>query len=1311
MYGYLGNAPIAFDSRSLYFAHVLQLWTTVVAAGPPCAARSTASVSSSLVTAGHFFTFAIFLRDQFSNDVQDCMKMQVVISSNFSVSRPVDMENCSPLKLNLTVSGSYAIDVKLSSIDQVSAVIVVVTSKFYPRNSLVNLSSTIVTAGVPISVVLLARDIFGNPMPFDNYNGLPDSIADINSSERLVGSLTYSNSSLKATFTSSGLLRVSFKNKVGAVGPIFSLNVRPGTACASLTSVQGSGLSVATSGLPSHFTVVSRDAYGNLNLASNLAAFETSSQKYQYLASAVMSSGLHFVRKPGSFKPQWSMSVFSYVPGPLTATFYSQANFAEPNSVADAEASPQRLDSLSRQIFQSKSMAISGFVRIDRGFTASFAFSECHNTCTRVLVDGVAIYSCNSLQSLPMSPGTWAFVIIEHACLRISAASPRTARLLITESISSAFFNSASTFKVHHVTGSPFSVTSAPGFPYLRAMVPQGSGISVCTFGSLATFSMLIRDVFAQPTSLSGSLVEFVAVGQNTSTLTCSSASTAAPDVCRFSYVCGSTSVRLAHSKARVPGLVGEYFESVLFTDYLQPGAVQGFSKIDFELNFEDVAFSPLNNFDAAVNGATSAKRFGSQYFSVRWTGLLQAQFSEVYTLQCTSYGAVKIFIDGLMILAKSNTAQRQAVQGTISLVQFAYVDLRIDYAHSIGQFGMKLEWQSKSRPLANVPRNAMWHTQRGVLPDIVVSSVAGPLSLPVAKLSGAGLTIATAGVLAKFRVFTSDAIGMPSFLNSSRVWATARSLGGPTYSAIRQSGVRSDSIGNCDISYVPLILGDYAFDILHMAPGMLMSTVYATSVFLNPVVTPVALNLSLDSSIFAESYQSSSLTSRMSASWKGFFKPASVPVTTFQVQLGSAADKIRLAVDGTVIIDKFSITSASVTSVSATIFLSDANAFYDIAIDFAHATGALACAVTTQDGPIPSSRLFTSGPIGSLAPALLVRAAGACAATSKVMGVGAVKTVSCDLKSNLELHIRDAYNNPTSIGPHQVRALAYPLACAEDSVDCDDAVALDVSQGSPSMWNIAIILTRSGTWSVAVSLSQPGFVSATYYASAGFLPPFSVGPVPLNSELKEYSKSMRMSGFIKPLESVRKFSFKWAGDHVYYPSLFIDSPFFGDRAANYTKSPVVSAGIDDSRPVLRMRALNIDAPLVHPGFQPSLLWSYENVSWTAVPSGRLFTREHVQNVVVRVLAAKTCAATSYVRGGGFTVLTCGVETTFSVVARDEYWNMQGSVQDRWLVRVSRDDLAIASAVSNPSNRNVFSTPGLTNSSLHFLSSKTILCF
>lgn len=1314
VYGFVENTSIAFDVTSLYFSHRTQLWNTSVLAGQPCSSRSAATVSSSLVTAGQYFTLAINVRDEFSNSVTDCKNKQILISSNFSLRQQIEMENCSSLMLNLTVSGSYSIVVPFSSIDFVSVEVVVVNSKFCPEKSDVKFLSSIATAGSPISLFFVARDSFQNSMPIDNYDGLPQGIValDENSGERLVGSLVFANTSLSAIFTLSGQHRAIFRNKYGTVGMLFSMNVQPSAVCMSMVSVQGSGLSVATSGLLSRFTIISRDRYGNLNLASNWAAFENSSQKYQYLTSAIVGSELHFLRKPGSFKQSWSMSVFNFEAGSLTATFYARENFASPFSVDDIEVNTQQFDTLSSKVFQSKSAQFSGFIRINRGIVASFAFSDCQNSCTRVLIDGVVIFTCDYLKPLPISPGTWVFLVIEHACLHISAASPHVARALITESVSSTFLQSVSTFTAFHVRGSPFIVVAASGYPFLKTSLAQGSGLSVCTYGSLATFSILIRDIFSVSTSLSGSIIEFAAISRNTSTVTsvlsCQS-SLAASHICNFSYFCGSSSLRLVHSKAHVPGLIGEYHETVSFRDYMQPGAVQGFTKIDYDLNFQDVAFSPLNHFDTTVNGVATMKNFGSQYFSIRWTGLLQAQLSDVYTLQCTSYGAVKLFIDGLMILTKPRTFQRQAVQGTVSLLQSAFVDLRIDYVHTIGRFGMKLEWKSRSQPFADIPQSVLWHSQSEVLPEFFVSAVAGAPLLSKSIINGAGLTIATAGILSNFRVFASDAIGLPTLLDTSRIWACAKSFGGPTFSSIRQSDVRSESPGNYVVSYLPMISGDYAFDILHMAPGMLMSTVYATSVFLNPVNTGLSSNLSLDSSVFTELFQNISLSSRMSASWKGFMKPAGVPITTFYVQLGSATDKIRVAVDGIIIIDKFTMMSASVTKISATILLSDVSHFYDISIDFAHATGSLKCAVTTQDGPIPSSRLFVSDILGSPAPSLLVRAGGACASTSKILGIGAVKSLPTDLRSNIELHIRDSYNNPTSIGVYQVRAIAYSSLCSQGSSNCDASVSLNTNQISDSIWNIVLSLTRSGKWSVDIALSQPGFLSATYYSSVGFSSPMSAGLISLNTNIKEDSKSVRMSGFIKLVESVRKFSFKWAGDHVYYPSLYVDHPFIGERNANYTKSPVANAGLDDLQSVLRMRDLKIDAPFLHPGFQPSLLWRFDNESWVPVPSNRFFTREVVNTMIVHVLPAKTCAIMSYVAGASFTLATCGMDAMFSIVARDEYSNVQNNIQDRWMVRLLRDASSVALIMSDPTNNNKVIIPALTNSSRHFVSGKNIV--
>ncbi len=115
---------------------------------------------------------------------------------------------------------------------------------------------------------------------------------------------------------------------------------------------------------------------------------------------------------------------------------------------------------------------------------------------------------------------------------------------------------------------------------------------------------------------------------------------------------------------------------------------VQGFSRIDHSLTSEEAVFSPVNSFDREVNGVASNKSFGTHFFSVRWTGLVRAMFSEVYTFQCSSHGSVRLYIDGVLVLNKARTSQLQAAQGTIALLRSVFVDIRIDYSHIIGRYG-----------------------------------------------------------------------------------------------------------------------------------------------------------------------------------------------------------------------------------------------------------------------------------------------------------------------------------------------------------------------------------------------------------------------------------------------------------------------------------------------------------------------------------------------------------------------------------------------------------------------------------------------
>jgi hypothetical protein len=1304
VYSITGQTVVPYDSTTSYFSGDKKTIVAVVSAGSACASFSRISLSSSIVTAGQYFIFSLSVRDQFSNSIHGWRNAPVVISSNSSWRQQFDLNDSSSLRLFLTISGVYSISVALSSVAPMSTDVLVVSSNVQYSMSESIFSSSLATAGIPIFIMYTARDLFGNLLPIGNYDGAPNAILVQNNltDHRSIAPLVLENTSLSAIFTSSGHYHVTFMYNHGTIGSFFEIKVLPAVVCMSLVSVRGSGLSIATHGLPSRFTILARDSYGNVNAGSRWIAFDSSALKYQYLTSTVVGSEHRFLRNSISSSELRSLSVLLITAGPLSATFYADSNFVNPFSVEDVEVNTQQFDFLTSKILHSKSVRFSGYVRTNRRFATPFLFSNCHSSCAQVRIDGVLVYSCEAVSQLSISPGTWFYLQIEHACMPGSFAGFIAARMIIEESVSSAFLSSVSVFRVQHSNGSPFKIHAASGYPFSKAFLAQGNGLSICTFGMLATFSIFIRDSQRALTSLSGSVVDLTVTGKNSSieqsdVLSCQSLERVT-NACSYSYFCGSTTFRIFRLNARVPGLMAEYHETAAFKDYMQQGAIQGFSRIQYDLNSDDAIFSP--------NAVASDKSFGSHFFSVRWTGLIQAQFSEVHTLRCSSYGSVKLYIDGIMILNKQSTMQSQFVEGTVALLRRNFVDIRIDYVHMMGKFGIKLEWQSKSQPKTDVPASALWHSESGSMLDATVSAVSGTPLFSGSKFTGSGLTIATAGIMASFKLSISDAVSFPG---TSQMLSLVQRLGGPMISPIRQTWINSDNSGNYLVSYTPSIVGDYFFDTMLLTPGALTSTVYASSLFLNPLSSIGPVGLYLDDGSFAQSLQSASLLSRMSASWKGFFNPASASITTFKIQLGSASDKVRIVVDGTILFDKKISTMQSATSMSATIFLADSNSFYDIEIDFAHSAGSLKFSVETQHGLIPSSRLFIKRPIGSPPQSLLVRAAAACASTTKVMGAGSVKQLASGLRGSIELHIRDAFNNPTSIGTSYVRATAYASQCSEDALFCDTPVSFVVNALSQSVWNIDVHLTRSGKWSVVVALSQPGSLFATYYSSAGFVSPIAAAPVSLNAKPAVESKSLRILGFIKPIETYKTVSFKWSNLHMYYPSLYIDSLFVRSRAANFTASSSVSDAINKTVFDGRFHDLMIDVPYLQPGSQLGLLWSFENVSWTVVPSQRMFTREHVDQFLIDVLPEKTCASTSYINGQSVTIATCGVLMTFSIISRDRYSNQQIGIQDRWMVRASHNGTTVALVMSDPMNGNMVELIGLTKSTRHDISS-TILC-
>ena len=90
VYAVVGNVVVAFDSMNSYFPSGKKIVDAVVSAASVCASRYVVSTSLITVAAGHYFTFSVILRDQFSNPVKGLTKYPVLISSNSSWRQPHD---------------------------------------------------------------------------------------------------------------------------------------------------------------------------------------------------------------------------------------------------------------------------------------------------------------------------------------------------------------------------------------------------------------------------------------------------------------------------------------------------------------------------------------------------------------------------------------------------------------------------------------------------------------------------------------------------------------------------------------------------------------------------------------------------------------------------------------------------------------------------------------------------------------------------------------------------------------------------------------------------------------------------------------------------------------------------------------------------------------------------------------------------------------------------------------------------------------------------------------------------------------------
>ncbi len=186
-------------------------------------------------------------------------------------------------------------------------------------------------------------------------------------------------------------------------------------------------------------------------------------------------------------------------------------------------------------------------------------------------------------------------------------------------------------------------------------------------------------------------------------------------------------------------GLLAEYFNSANFTN-------PAFSRIDSNISFSE--------WSTGVHYAITG-----QVYSVRWTGYIQAQYSETYQFSFSSGGGHRIWINNVKILDSWIEHYPDSFPCTpIALVAGQKYPITVEYFNTEGGTGAGLIWKCPSMPIAEYVPQSQLYTDAVITPNpINQAPVANAgnditIALPISSttLNGSG-SVDTDGTIASY--------------------------------------------------------------------------------------------------------------------------------------------------------------------------------------------------------------------------------------------------------------------------------------------------------------------------------------------------------------------------------------------------------------------------------------------------------------------------------------------------------------------------------------------------------------------------------
>ena len=175
--------------------------------------------------------------------------------------------------------------------------------------------------------------------------------------------------------------------------------------------------------------------------------------------------------------------------------------------------------------------------------------------------------------------------------------------------------------------------------------------------------------------------------------------------------VTSTTSFTTAPNTAQGTGLQGVYYNGTGLS------GTPLLTRIDPTINFDLSWHSPAPGIVPQDN------------YSVRWTGQVQALYSENYTFYTTSDDGIRLWVNGVQLVNDWMNQGATEYSGTIALAAGQKYDIVIEYYEAAGDAVTKLSWSSANTPKAIVPASQLYPPVAAVrLMDQALPASASPL-------------------------------------------------------------------------------------------------------------------------------------------------------------------------------------------------------------------------------------------------------------------------------------------------------------------------------------------------------------------------------------------------------------------------------------------------------------------------------------------------------------------------------------------------------------------------------------------------------